>query len=780
MPWEGPPVDRSRAFRPNESFDLVDGLQETVFKLIEAKRYRSALTPILEVLSSDPNNEHALRLAIAVFSASETSLREAVEPLELAQWNDARLDSIFAECSKCKNMTWVPHAYLMFLPHQSNVINPVGMQCHACGYVLCRECVLSHEKTIVSGRFDSEVSEVRCPSCRGQKMHTMIYPTGRERRELRKPNARITHVFLFRAGPVAPDAAYLQELLPVICSQAMEDRAHIRVFPMFPWPEHMGDVARFYILAAIDRGELPKDAYEHAMMTAFVDQDKNPGYLIAIAEPGSIEYDEIMKALQEKRYADAVPLLQKMITVAPDVAVLHNDLGFALIRIGQLALAFETLDRALSLEETAETHCNLGLAHIIARNLDTAVEHLEKALALKPRFRNAVQNLEEARDLRAKRERNRHRWGLAPAPARPHEWASYRGDSARCAYSQSGPLPPFGVRWQFETGAIIDGSPAVSLGRVYFGTMKGVVHCLDAFSGREYWQLDAGGEGVMSSPAVFADRVYVGTLAGEIVSVDAVTGREHWRFDAHSEIKSSPAATTSGIVFGCKSGHVISVDDRGNQRWRFVTGEAVVSSPAVFADRVYVTVPGWLYCLALDSGAEIWKAERGNDEGNILALTPAVTANGVYVAGTHASDDGQVRGRVYCFDPAGGQRKWLSRWPGPSPGFQSSPAVVGSRVVIGGLDGVIMAIEDGRDRWVNLDLVEWWILASPAIAENVVYLPANDGNLHCFSLSTGESLWKTPLDAETEGASSSPAIAYHRLYVGTSRNGMVCFGEAET
>jgi hypothetical protein len=279
MPVPPPPPNR-RAFRPSETFTPVPGLDEQVQPLVHAKRFRSALKLILEVLSRDPGNEHALRLAVIVAGASITGRREAAEPLTPGQFNDSRLDPIIAVCTACRQKSWVPSAYL-FPVFDVTISNPAGVQCHACGYVLCRECI--HAKKSI---FDIVMREVtlfrrRCPACR-KRMETMVYPTGRERLELRRAGARLLHLFVFRSGPVPPDAAYLQELLPSTCAQALEDGAETYVFPAFPWPENIEEIAKFVVLRSVDAGKVPRNALSHMVTSRYVDQDQNPGLLAAI------------------------------------------------------------------------------------------------------------------------------------------------------------------------------------------------------------------------------------------------------------------------------------------------------------------------------------------------------------------------------------------------------------------------------------------------------------------------------------------------------------------
>jgi outer membrane protein assembly factor BamB len=59
-------------------------------------------------------------------------------------------------------------------------------------------------------------------------------------------------------------------------------------------------------------------------------------------------------------------------------------------------------------------------------------------------------------------------------------------------------------------------------------------------------------------------------------------------------------------------------------------------------------------------------------------------------------------------------------------------------------------------------------LATPAIADGLVYLPDYTGNLHCLDAGTGERYWVSPLGAKTWV--SSAFVADDKVYVGTEAN----------
>lgn len=498
------------------------------------------------------------------------------------------------------------------------------------------------------------------------------------------------------------------------------------------------------------------------------------------------------KLVAAGRLADAAARLEVQIREYPNWAMPYNDLGYCELQRGHAARALELLRHGIILgDPSPELYCNLGLAQLLIGNESQATAALREALRLDPEHANAKATFTDAR---------RAMWGRAAAlnlgpdemqrrDILQQEWPCYRASTARTAAAGQAPAPPLVLRWQAKIGAIVDSSPAVALGRVYVGAADGRVICVDAFTGQLYWQAETGSD-VISSPAVANERVYIGSDDGKLYCFDAQAGTLQWSFATQSAIASSPLVADGRALIASTDGRLYCLDLEGVELWRYEASGAIRSSPALYEQRVYLSTPGALICLDRKSGTLIWRQERGYDSGQILGVTPAVGPAGVYTAGTVEQPDGTYKGMVYCFGHEDGQLLWSFAWPTVKDGFQSSPALGQQDVYIFGMDGLAVAFKqrgarddkdtapgspDGVVTWYNQELFEWWMLASPAVGGEYLYQCVNDGRLYCLAAETGQILWSQQIDAETEGASSSPALAYERLYIGTSRNGLLCF-----
>ena len=223
-------------FRPEFSYSPTPGLSESTQDLVQQRRYRSALEPLLETLAESPRDQEALTLALLVLGSTRTSNVQANEALSNRYLLDRRLDPLFATCCKC-GRTWAPHNCI--LPIQQEPLNPMGQQCWACGYVMCRKCYEG-----LTG----------CPNCQSTALRGRVFPTGRTPRQLERRNKPVAAAIIFREGPIPPDVAWLDALLDPVSPDVFGSDIHVRPVP--EWPDDMRAVAMFTAIRLIDAGRI--------------------------------------------------------------------------------------------------------------------------------------------------------------------------------------------------------------------------------------------------------------------------------------------------------------------------------------------------------------------------------------------------------------------------------------------------------------------------------------------------------------------------------------------
>jgi hypothetical protein len=183
------------------------------------------------------------------------------------------------------------------------------------------------------------------------------------------------------------------------------------------------------------------------------------------------------------------------------------------------------------------------------------------------------------------------------------------------------------VRWKALTGGRVRSSPAVADGRVFVGSMDGVLYALDLTTGAGVWRFETQGttlfsgdfgydrRTIQSSPAVLDGLVVVGTRDGTMYALDAATGRERWRVShGMSWINTSPAIHHGVVYAGSSDARFVQAVDAasGAERWRSGTPGVVWSSPAVAGDLVLAgDGAGWLHALDRATGAARWTFRAG-------------------------------------------------------------------------------------------------------------------------------------------------------------------------
>ncbi len=98
-------------------------------------------------------------------------------------------------------------------------------------------------------------------------------------------------------------------------------------------------------------------------------------------------------ASQTKNHSLAVELIGKAISICPDNANFHSNLGIALYELNQPDAAVASYDKAIAINsDHAEAHCNRGVALYALHQFAAAVDSFNKAIALRPEYAEACSN----------------------------------------------------------------------------------------------------------------------------------------------------------------------------------------------------------------------------------------------------------------------------------------------------------------------------------------------------------------------------------------------------
>ncbi len=274
---------------------------------------------------------------------------------------------------------------------------------------------------------------------------------------------------------------------------------------------------------------------------------------------------------------------------------------------------------------------------------------------------------------------------------------------------------------------VFTSSPAVSDGLVFFGAGDGGVYAVEAATGVLQWAFRTGNV-VHASPAVAGGIVYVGSWDSRVYALEARTGVLKWSFQAgldpaihNQEGFQSSCAVAGGVVYvGCRDAHVYALDAAtGARLWDYPTGKSwVIGTPAVRDGIVYAGTSDSSRFFALD--AKTGRLLFNSDTKAYVFSSAALSGPRAYV-GCH-------NGTLYAFDARTGAIDWAFR----TEGSRRDPLKLLDADLR--LDRAAFHTVTGDFGDMYIDFYRFStvgaIMASPAIADGVIYFGSLDGQLY--------------------------------------------------
>ena len=347
------------------------------------------------------------------------------------------------------------------------------------------------------------------------------------------------------------------------------------------------------------------------------------------------------------------------------------------------------------------------------------------------------------------------------APA--NEWRQFRGTSHLTGVSAAALPATLELLWTYDVGDVIDSSAAIVDGVVYVGGGNGDLIALDLASGALRWKYTTGNLIGESSPAVGADAVYIGDLGGILHAVSLRDGVRLWTFETATEIKSSPVLVDDVVLIGSYDGHLYALDARtGGLRWKVLTMGQVHATPAVQAGLAFIAGCDAVFrALRVTDGTEVYQIESGAYTG----ASPVVEGDRAYF--------GTFNFEVLALDLKRRSVAWRYSRPDAQFPFYSSAALDGGRVIVGGRDKMVHAIDAATGASVWTFAARARVDSSPVVAGGRVYIGSSDGRLYVLDAATGKKLWEFDTGA---GLTASPAVAAGKVVIGAQDGRLYVFG----
>lgn len=324
-------------------------------------------------------------------------------------------------------------------------------------------------------------------------------------------------------------------------------------------------------------------------------------------------------------------------------------------------------------------------------------------------------------------------------------------------------VPLYGEHWQFDVGSRLQyATPAANGSRVFVGSLDATVYALDRDDGTVDWSFERDGALADSAPALSGGRVYVGGGGGTLYAfdADADSATVDWTFTTGSALVSSPVVDGDTVYVASNDGRVFALDDTasGDELWHEDVGGAVYSSPSVGASSVAVTTDdGAVSVIDVDSGDEVHRYETGRS--NLGHTSPLLANDLVYLAAEE----------VYALNPNGGDLRveWSTPYGGPvgsSPVYDPGT----EQLFVGSADGNLYAFDasSGDEQW-RYD-TGGPVGATPAVVGDWVLIANDAGDVTVLDAADGSEVASRSIGHARAGPTVDGDIAF----VGT-RDGLV-------
>ena len=191
-------------------------------------------------------------------------------------------------------------------------------------------------------------------------------------------------------------------------------------------------------------------------------------------------------------------------------------------------------------------------------------------------------------------------------------WPMLAHDPGRSGATSTEIRPPFERKWYrlFPDEGLMAGiQPIIKDGRVFIGTMRGILHAIDDTTGKDVWAFGTSGA-ILHTCAVAGDKVFFGNAEGKVYAFGIADGKLAWSVQTGAAVWNSPVVYRGVVLIGSRDGKVYAIEaENGEVKWFARTGGPVISSPAIDtkASRVYVCSEDMhVYAFDLTDGRQLW------------------------------------------------------------------------------------------------------------------------------------------------------------------------------
>jgi outer membrane protein assembly factor BamB len=312
-----------------------------------------------------------------------------------------------------------------------------------------------------------------------------------------------------------------------------------------------------------------------------------------------------------------------------------------------------------------------------------------------------------------------------------------------------------GEEWTFKAKDRMVGSPAVAMGRAWFGSDDGHMYCMEKDTGKLLWSFQVPN----------ADPECTGNKA------------EHGLCRS-TKVRSDPAVDSDGnVYFGSYDFNLYKVDFHGKLVWSFPTGGSIFGPVSLDTDgTVFVgSFDNHLYAVDGSSGKQKWMfdVKAHGDSGWSIAgdLVLGMSNEGGLCTSWPPPDcpwPNRTAGGGHCFTYAINKTTGALVWKEKTGNPAAGGLVAGSTYYGGSWSKSFVAydLHTGSQKW-SFDaggLIE----SHPALYDGVIYISSESPSQALFAVNatTGKQIWK--YTGAKEELNGSPSVTLDTVYVGSN------------
>jgi len=283
------------------------------------------------------------------------------------------------------------------------------------------------------------------------------------------------------------------------------------------------------------------------------------------------------------------------------------------------------------------------------------------------------------------------------------------------------------------------GGVAYDNGKIFVTSGFGVLHAIDAHTGREIWTKDMGMP-VTNAPVVNGGRIFVSTHDNHFYAMAETDGRTLWEHQGIAESQGMLASTsaavagetviapyTSGEIFALRaqngqvgwsdvlsrSGHVTALSQLDD-----IAGRPVIDRGVVYA----ISQSGVMAAFSANTGERLWTRDIGGIQ------TPWAAGDYVYVLDNND--------RVICLTRKEGRVRWIHQLPQfqnedlkTRPIDWTGPVLVSNKLIVLSSDGFAEALSPYTGQLLGRVAIAGGTNIAPVVAGGVMYIYTNDAEL---------------------------------------------------